>query len=366
MPVNTDNLDASLAAIRTLYKGKQGGSDTIVHMGDEQPDVQRIPFTSPMLNFATAGGLPLGRISRFYGGFSSGKSLTCWDVIANAQKLGMTCVYYNIEKQFEPTFTANTGVDISKLVVMEGTTIEGVGTKLEHMLGSAHLHVLDSCSSAVSIEELNAKVEDWTMGLNARVWGKVLRRTMERLDQDENAVLLVDQIRDVFGGRGDAVAPPGGRFIEHTSSLTLYFKKAGWLFRDSATGRVGYDDEVTSDGKTLSEATEPEGIEITARVEKNRVGRPFRSARMRYDFGRDAGLPTAVQSGLDVIWEIDKAGKHFGITKAGGGSYKRRDDKPLPDGSNSKRGRASWLAFLESDEAEPLRREILQAMEAHW
>lgn len=361
-PVDPTLLDASINAIKAAYKGSGGHGADDVHLGVDQPSVRKIPFTSPSMNYATTGGVPLGRVSRFFGGFSSGKSLTSWDVIKNAMLMDLTAAYYNIEKQFEPEFTAGQGVDLEKLLIVEGTTIEEIGTKLEQLMKAVHVHILDSCSSAVSIEELGADIEQWTVALNARVWGKVLRRTMERLDINEHAIVLVDQVRDVFGGKGDAVAPPGGRFIEHTSSMTVYFKKGSWLFRDKDTGRIGYSDEIGKTANTLSEATEPDGIEIVARVEKNRVGRPFRSARMRYDFGQNHGFDDEQPGKLDLTWEYDRLSRFLGIVSSGGGYYKRTDGEKFPNGQTTFRGRATWLEFLESDDAAPLIAEVNEAL----
>ena len=47
--------------------------------------INRIPFTSPRLNYETYGGIPRGRITMFAGKESSGKSTTALDSVKNAQ-----------------------------------------------------------------------------------------------------------------------------------------------------------------------------------------------------------------------------------------------------------------------------------------
>lgn len=174
-------------------------------------------------------------------------------------------------------------------------------------MDSCHVHVLDSLSSAISVDELGAKLEDWQMGLAARAWGKVLRRALERFDSNENVVLLIDQVRDVFGSGGEE--PPGGRFIEHTSSMSLYFRKSSWLFRRSD----GMLDPDADPRPTLSDATEPDGMEFVVRVNKSRVCRPLRSARLRVDFE---------EVKFDVLNELVKAAKFFGVVEQNGSWYK--------------------------------------------
>ena len=45
---------------------------------------QKIPFSSPLLNYATYGGLPRKRITIFYGNYGGGKSTSAVDVCLNA------------------------------------------------------------------------------------------------------------------------------------------------------------------------------------------------------------------------------------------------------------------------------------------
>ena len=48
---------------------------------------ERIPFSSPLFNWATYGGVPRDKIIEFYGDFGSGKSSTALDVSKNASAL---------------------------------------------------------------------------------------------------------------------------------------------------------------------------------------------------------------------------------------------------------------------------------------
>ena len=50
-------------------------------------EYEKIPFTSPKMNFITHGGLPLGRLIEFYGEEGGGKTTTALDMIANFQQL---------------------------------------------------------------------------------------------------------------------------------------------------------------------------------------------------------------------------------------------------------------------------------------
>lgn len=328
--VDPSRLEQDLSLIRNKY-----GIESVLK-GSQFPEIPRIPTGSLELDYATGGGIPIGRFARFYGGFSSGKTLTCWNIIREAQAMGLVCVYYNIEKQFHREFVEARGVDVDKLIVVEGTIAEEIGTKLETLLGSAHIHVLDSCSSVVSVDELSASLEDWSRALIPRVFGKVFRRALERFDAKENTVIVIDQIRDsmTYGGGERA---PGGRLLEHQSSLTLHFRKGKWLYKD--------DSGMMKEPSKENFGEQPDGQECVVRVQKSRVCRPFREARMHLD------LETLK---FDPLFELEKAAKYHKIVKASGSWYE------LPDGSKVQ-GTKQLRKYIDDHEefAEKIRQVVL-------
>lgn len=298
-----------------IYKKIQSKyGDSSIRYGDEAPSSKKLPTGSILLDYILDGGIPVGRFSRFYGGFSSTKSVHAWNVIAEAQKQGMSCAYYNIEKQYSKDWCEKLGVDTSKLIVLDGTTIEETSNKLESLLGEIDVHVVDSCSSAVSIDELNSDITDWPRGLNARVWNKCLRRAKERFDADRNVVILIDQVRASMGYGGGVIAP-GGKFLEHLNSLTLLFKKSKWLYYDSK-GNLSQD---TTASKNISGQAEADGILIKVMVEKSHVSRPYRAATLYYDLHK--GKFDRLSELITVSLDTQVVGKKSAYFKYGGESY---------------------------------------------
>jgi RecA/RadA recombinase len=357
-PVRPEDADKIIAAIEQQYgKGKGGSGGRAIHMGGEEPPVERISFRSHELDYATGGGVPIGRWTRLYGGQSAGKSLACWNIAAEAQSMGMSVAYYNIEKQFHRDFTAECGVDVDKLFVVEGTTIEEVGTKMEALVGAVHVHILDSCSSGTSIEELDGQMTDRQYAPGPRAWSKVFKRTLEHFDHNENTIIYIDQVRDKMDGSG--VAPPGGRLMEHQSSLTLFFRRGSWLFRNE-DGRLEYE----GGEKSLSGMKEADGIEITVRCEKNRVSRPFRQAVMRYDLDKKK---------YDLTYELAKAAAYFdedGLSAHKTGkppiipkTSEKSSYYKLPDGSTVQ-GQRKLADAIDGDVA--LQDKIAQIMKQAW
>lgn len=277
-------------------------------MGDSYEHPERISSRSLALDLAMGGGVPWGRILRFYGPYSSTKTLSTYNIIAEAQNEGYSCCYWNVEKQYDPDFAAQLGIDIENLLVMEGTTIEEIGEKLEALLGVVHLHVIDSCSAAVSIDELNSKPEDWRPGIGARAWGKVFRRINERFDHLDNTIILCDQVRVNFNNKSEE--PPGGKILDHASSMSMKFRRGAWLYRN---GDGWLDPKAKKEKDLMSDSLEPAGIEIKARVEKSRVCRPLIPASLRLDLD---------ELQFDRVFEYAEAAKVYNlIENRGGGNY---------------------------------------------
>lgn len=324
MSIDESRLEATLDKIRSQY-----GEASVRKVGGNS-QIERISSGDVMLDWATGGGFPMGRWIHCYGAYSSAKTLTSWNVIRNAQEKGLTCVYYNIEKQFDEEWVQKWGVDIDKLIVIDGAKIEDLGTKMESLLGVANVHIIDSIAQAVSQDELAGETGDWLPGIAARSWGKVLRRANDKFDDRNNMVIMINQTRDMFGRGGGEVAT-GGRMIEYLSSLSLHFRRSSWLYKDK--NGIMQDDGNNTD--TMTGDKEPEGIEFQVRVPKSRVSTPFRTARIRFDFE---------ECKFDELWALTRAAIHLKAVTRGGSWY------TLPDGSKVQGENGLRAALLADDD----------------
>lgn len=300
MPVRPDDYDEIVAKINRKYEGD-------IRKGNDYEHVSRISTGSLSLDLAMGGGVPMGRWTRFYGGYHSTKTLTALSTIREAQKMGLMCAYYNVEKQYDAEFAADRiGLDPDELTLVEGASIEEIGEKMEALMTVCHVHVIDSCSIAVSEDELTADIRDWRPGLTSRAWGKVFRRLNERFDQLENTVILIDQMRTNFKTSGEQAA--GGRVFDFQSSMSVLFKKGDWLPRN----KDGFLDDKIGQQKNQDQMIEPAGYAVKCRVEKSRVCRPFRTAIMRLDLD---------ELRFDRIWELKKEAIRTGVIRQGGAYF---------------------------------------------
>lgn len=274
-PVSPENLDRDIALIK-----KRMGDDAI-HTGDKQPPVDRIPLESPALMRITSGGIPLGRMTRLWGPPSSGKSILLWAIFKAAQSIDLGVCYYNIEKQYDPIFTKNLGVDIEKMQVVESTITEDIARTCQLLLGSIPIHAVDSCSQSVPQDRLNKDPGDWDVGLDVRVWNKCLDYMHTAMDKDKNAIIYVDHSSKDFKTHVEKAL--GGKEMEHASSLSIHCKKGKWLYYDDE-GLLQTEDKLKEKGILgIGGQKEADGQEIWIQVNKSRVCRPLRVANLRLD-----------------------------------------------------------------------------------
>ena len=84
-----------------------------------------VPTGSIALDLALGvGGFPRGRVVEIYGPESSGKTTLALHVIAEAQKIGGTAAFIDVEHALDPTYAAALGVDLDNLLVSQPDTGE--------------------------------------------------------------------------------------------------------------------------------------------------------------------------------------------------------------------------------------------------
>jgi recombination protein RecA len=116
-PPPPNDLDASRQAALDRALGditKRYGDGTIMRLGEAQHmNVEIIPTGSLSLDIALGvGGIPRGRITEIFGPESSGKTTICQHIVAEAQHLGGTCAFIDMEHALDPSYAARCGVDI--------------------------------------------------------------------------------------------------------------------------------------------------------------------------------------------------------------------------------------------------------------
>jgi len=177
----------------------------------------------------TGGGFPRGRIVELFGGESSGKTTLLLTTIASSQKKGLRCGFVDAEHSLDPKYVMKLGVDMDKLVYVAPLhgeqALEATRTLVEMNLDFI---VVDSVAALVPKAELEAEMEADTMGLQARMLGKALRKIKGEVKKSVSSVVFINQTRDKFNVRfGDKTTTPGGKALKFFAELRIQLTHMG-------------------------------------------------------------------------------------------------------------------------------------------
>ena len=203
----------------------------VIQTGMKTGVVGRLPTGIFELDYTIGGGIPLGRVSIFYGAESSAKTSLCLLLIAQAQRLYPKgeCVYIDVEGHFDPDWAAKLGVDTDKLIYVLPESGEAVVDITFKLLGGQDLVLLvvDSMAAMVTEKELEKDAVDAIVGNTGILINKLYRKIgnalgVARKDGFYPTIALVNQLRSKIGVKyGDPEDMPGGKSFKYASSMTI-------------------------------------------------------------------------------------------------------------------------------------------------
>ena len=191
-------LDKALGDITKRY-----GDGSILRLGEaHQLVVEAIPTGALSLDLALGvGGIPRGRITEIYGPESSGKTTICQHIVAEAQKMGGTAAYIDMEHALDPIYAARCGVDVDNLLIAQPDMGEQALEITETLVrsGAVDVIVIDSVAALVPRAEIEGDMGDATMGMQARLMSQALRKLSGAINQTKTAVIFTNQLRQKIG-----------------------------------------------------------------------------------------------------------------------------------------------------------------------
>ena len=253
---NSPELRHTVAAIE-----KQFGEGSIMPLGaDHICRVEGIPTGSLSLDIALGGqGIPRGRVVEIYGPESSGKTTLALHVIAQAQRSGGIAAFIDAEHALDPSWAKKLGVDLETLLVSQPGHGEEAMNITEMLVKSnaVDVIVIDSVAALVPKKELDGEMGDTHVGLQARLMSQALRKLTGAIAKSKTSVIFINQIREKIGVMfGSPETTPGGRALKFYSACRIDVRRIGQL----------------KDGEVVV------GQRVRAKVVKNKVAPPFRSA----------------------------------------------------------------------------------------
>ena len=261
---NSDNLSEGKRVVLEKALGdivKKYGEGSIMRLGQaKHMNVEAIPTGSLSLDLALGiGGIPRGRVIEIFGPESSGKTTLCLHIVAEAQKMGGTAAYIDMEHALDPAYSARLGVDIENLFISQPDMGEQALEIAETLVRSGALDVvvIDSVAALVPRAEIEGDMGDSPMGMQARLMSQALRKLSGAISQTKTAVIFTNQLRQKIGVMfGNPETTPGGLALKFYSSVRLDIRRI----------------------QSIKMGAEITGNKVRVRVVKNKVAPPFRTA----------------------------------------------------------------------------------------
>ena len=314
---------------------KQFGRGTLLRLGDDHfvQKVRAISTGSLSLDIATGvGGFPRGRVVEIFGPEASGKTTLALHAVANAQKQNGIACYIDAEHVLDPSFAGKIGVDVDNLLVSQPDTAEQALEICEALVRSnaVDIIVVDSVAAMVPKAEVEGDMGDSHMGLQARLMSQALRKLTAAISRSKTLVIFINQIRMKIGVMfGSPETTTGGQALKFYASMRIEIRRIS----------------------TVKDKEESVGNRVRAKVVKNKLSPPFRSAEFEILFDEGISEEGDVLDLAIADKLIQKSGSWFSL-----------------DGENLGQGRENTRIFLKDhpEIVERLKSELLKAKGLTW
>jgi len=285
------------------------GEGAIMKMGDmTHVSVSVIPTGSFSLDLALGvGGLPRGRITEIFGPESSGKTTLALNVVAQAQKQGGKAAFIDAEHAMDPEYAAKLGVNVNELLISQPDSGEEALNILESIVRSGIISVVvvDSVAALTPRAELEGEMGEQHVGRQARMMGQALRKLTAIAANSGTLIIFINQLRMKIGIMfGNPETTPGGRALPFAASVRIDIRRIAQVKK----------------GEVVV------GNRVKAKVAKNKVAPPFKSAEFDILFGE----------GISYTGDVLNAAVNHGVVKKSGASFSYNGERLGVGFENSK------------------------------
>lgn len=243
-------------------------------------DVSFISSGSKLLDLALGGGWAESRVSNIIGDKSTGKTLIAIEACANfARKYKKGKIKYSeAEAAFLPSYAKALNMPVDRVDFNDPgapfETIEHLFDDINSYIQKAKktptLYICDSLDALSDAAELERDFGEGSFGTQkAKDISKLFRLLIREMSRSELTLMIISQIRSKIGfmTRGETTSRSGGRALDFYASQVVRLIQMGKL------------------EKTRAKIKRVTGIKIHAKVEKNKIGTPFREADFLINFG---------------------------------------------------------------------------------
>ena len=280
------------------------GEGAIMKLKDVRAvDVDVIPTGSISLDIALGvKGLPRGRVVEIFGAEATGKTTLALHVLAQAQKKGGVGAFIDAEHAMDPDYAKRIGVNTDELLISQPDSGEQALQIVETLIrsGKVDVIVIDSVAALTPKAEIAGEIGDQHIGLQARLMSATLRRLASIVSQTKTLVIFLNQTRMKIGVMwGSPITTPGGLALKFYSSVRIELKRIA---------QIKQGEEIT-------------GARIRAKIVKNKVAAPFKTAEFDIFYNEGISYLTDLLNTALKLEIIKKAGSwlQFGDAKLGQG-----------------------------------------------
>jgi recombination protein RecA len=296
-----------------LSSNKEFGEGTLIRGADIQDETtRRISTGSLALDLAFGGGIPVNSWTELLGEPSNGKSVIAMKTVAAAMAANpkYECLYVASE-DFFPQWAQQLGMDMKRTTVVRTRVMEEAYTVIERALQERAVDavVVDSLSALSPLAELEGGMDEWQVGLGARLTNKFMRkvaaaqrRELHVADRDCIA-MIVSQWREKVGVMwGDNRTTPYGRGKEFHYVLRIETRKDEWI----------------------KHKEQPVGFALKARTVKNKTAPPQRVGVVDFYFDDVIDSDGVIQhraGSYDRVKEVSNLAMAFDVVTRRGAYY---------------------------------------------
>lgn len=281
--------------------GNEGGGS---YFASPKRDFEFIPSGCKTLDLALGGGgWAENRIANIVGDKSTGKTLLCIEASANfAIKHRKGKIRYReAESAFDEPYAGALGMPLDRVDFgsdpME--TVEDLFEDMEKVIEGAkgpELYIVDSLDALSDAAEMKRGMDQGSYGAEkAKKLSQLFRRLVRALERKQVTVIIVSQVRAKINATfGRKTTRSGGKALDFYASQVAY---------------LAHIKQVNRTSKGQSRAV---GIRVRAKIDKNKVGLPFRESEFKIRFGY--GIDDA-EACIDYLKETKKLSE-IGIKNA--------------------------------------------------
>lgn len=204
-------------------------------------ELHLVPTGVPSFDKLMGGGFARGKITILSGQPSMGKSTVAYGAIAEAQKMGLIPLLYDVEYAYDRQYAESIGIDPKRLQVLrEEYAEDGLDAVLEAVSsGKYPLIVIDSIGALLSRTVAEKTTGEKTIGAQASLVSTFIRKAVPKLSLRNVAlVCITHEFTDLMSGK--VMASGGAKLMYHASQHLRLKQKFGVVLKqgDQKIGKV--------------------------------------------------------------------------------------------------------------------------------